>query len=81
MEEKKKRQKFNKEFVNSAVKLVETGKSVAQVARELGLPEWRVQGWVRKSKNKAKMPANGQDAVLQELKALRKENARLSQRS
>ncbi len=41
MAQKKKYTRFNKEFRDSAVKLVEGGRSAAQVARELALPEWQ----------------------------------------
>jgi len=73
--EEKKRQKFNQEFIDSAVKLVESsGKSAAEVAREMGLPEWRVRTWVRKARNKALN--GGQENLLQEIKRLKKELAR-----
>ena len=36
MSKKRSYQKFNKEFIESAVRLVETGKSAAQVALEAG---------------------------------------------
>ncbi len=74
---KKNYQKFDRDFIESAVKLVETGKSAAQVARELGLPEWRVQNWVRDSRKKvAKGSGNGFDAIVEENKRLRRELAR-----
>ena len=74
---KKNYQKFDGDFIASAVKLVETGKSAAQVGRELGLPEWRVQNWVRDSKKKAaKGSGSGFDAIVEENKRLRRELAR-----
>ena len=77
MEQKKKRKKFNQEFKDSAIRLVEGGKSAAQVARELGLPEYQVQNWVRDSRKKK---AGGSDAALiEENKRLKKENARLQE--
>jgi len=77
--EEKKRQKFNQEFIDSTVRLVESsGKSAAEVAREMGLPEWRVRTWVRKAKNKV-LSGNGQESLLQEVKRLKKENARLQE--
>ena len=81
MEHKKKaKTKFNKEFKESAVRLVEGGKSAAQVARELGLPDWRVQTWVRDSKKK-KDTSSGDVDLLQENKRLKKELARLQEES
>lgn len=78
MEQKNKKKRFNKEFKESAVKLVESGKSAAQVARELGLEDWQVQNWVRESK-KRKNATVGDVNLLEELKRLKKENARLQE--
>lgn len=77
MEQKKKRKKFNQEFKDSAVRLVEGGKSASQVARELGLPEWQVQNWVRDARKKK--TTGGDAALLEENKRLKKENARLQE--
>ena len=77
MEQKKKRKKFNQEFKDSAVRLVESGKSASQVARELGLPEWQVQNWVREARKKK--TTGGDAALLEEVKRLKKENARLQE--
>jgi transposase len=72
---KKEYQKLDREFIESAVKLVESGKSAAQVARELGLQPWRVQNWVRDSKKKT-TKGTGFDAIVEENKRLRRELAR-----
>jgi len=74
MEQKNKRKKFNQEFRHSAIQLVEGGKSAAQVARELGLPEWQVQTWVRDSKKKKKNPSD--QTLLEENKQLKKQLAK-----
>lgn len=75
MELDKKKKRYNKEFKDSAVKLVQTGKkSAAQVARELGLPEWQVQNWVREFK-KRESATGGDGNLLEENKRLRKELA------
>ncbi len=76
MEQKKKKKRFNQEFKDSAVRLVEGGKSASQVARELDLPDWQVQTWVRESK-KRKCATVGDVNLLEVLKRLKKENARL----
>lgn len=78
MSKKRNYQKFNREFIESAIKLVEAGKSAAQVARELGLPEHSVQNWVRSSKEKAAKSNNVEDIIV-ENKRLKKENARLQE--
>lgn len=77
--EKKAPKKFDQDFIDNTVKLVETsGKSAAEVAREMGLPEWRVRTWVRKAKEKG-VVGGSQEDLLQELKQLRRENARLQE--
>lgn len=78
MKAKKNYQRFNKEFMESAVKLVEAGRSAAQVARELDIPTHRVQGWVRASKAKTNQ-SSGMESVIEENKRLKKENARLQE--
>lgn len=78
MELKNKKKRFNKEFKDSAIQLVENGKSAAQVARELGLPEWQVQTWVRDAR-KRRSATVGDVNLLEENKRLRKENARLQE--
>lgn len=75
MSKKRNYQKFNKEFNESAVKLVNNGKSAAQVARELGIPAHSVQNWVRSSKEKA-AKANNVDDIIAENKRLKRELAK-----
>lgn len=76
--EQKKKKRFSKEFKDSAVKLVEGGKSAAQVARELDLPAWQVQNWVRAARKKAEATVDGVN-LLEENKKLKRENARLQE--
>ena len=78
MELKNKKKRFNKEFKESAVQLVNNGKSAAQVARELGLPEWQVQTWVRDARRK-KGTTVGDVNLQEENKRLKKELARLQE--
>ena len=78
----KKRRKFTDEYKAEVVALVESGQSVAGVARDLGLTESAVTRWVQKSRD-AKRPAVAASAgplsssEREELAKLRKENARL----
>lgn len=71
--------KFDEDFKQGAVRLVlETGKPIAQVARELGVNDGTLGNWVAK----ARQDATGQDAPLSEseraeLDRLRKENTEL----
>lgn len=76
--EQNKKKKFNQEFKDSAVRLVEGGKSAAQVARELGLPAWQVQTWVRNSRKRSSATVNGVN-LLEENKRLKKDLARLQE--
>ncbi|HMO22533.1 MAG TPA: transposase [Candidatus Melainabacteria bacterium] len=76
--EQNKKKKFNQEFKDSAVRLVEGGKSAAQVARELGLPAWQVQTWVRNSRKHSTATVNGVN-LLEENKRLKKDLARLQE--
>lgn len=78
MQQKKKKKRFNQEFKDSAVRLVEGGKSASQVARELDLPDWQVQTWVRDAKKKRNATI-GDVNLLDEVKRLKKENARLQE--
>ena len=73
-----KRRKFDAEFREGAVRLVrETGKPIAQIARDLGVNEGTLGNWVVKDKA-AREGVEGlsrDDAA--ELKRLRAENAEL----
>lgn len=72
-------QKFDEDFKQGAVRIVEeTGKPIAQVARELGVNEGTLGNWVLK----ARRARDGGDAPLSEseraeLVRLRRENTEL----
>ena len=72
------RRKFDREFREGAVRIVrETGKPIAQVARELGINEGTLANWVARDR------ARGGDGQLSEderaeLARLRRENAELA---
>ncbi len=74
------RRKFDQDFREGAVRLVrETGKPIAQVARDLGINEGTLGNWVSADKRRR---GEG-DGVLgeterQELVRLRRENAELA---
>ena len=76
------RRKFDKDFREGAVRLVrETGKPVAQVARDLGVNEGTLGNWVNADRRRR----DGGDGQLSEderaeLVRLRKENAELQMR-
>jgi transposase len=74
-----KRRKYDSEFRDGAVRIVmESGKPVAQVARDLGIHAGTLGNWV----GKAREETGGPDAPLSEperveLRRLRSENAEL----
>src|ERR1700674_4913213 len=71
---------YTKEFQQNAVRLALNGeKSKAAVARELGVPEWKLRDWVRaamkiSTKNGSKSAFGEKITLQQELKKLRMEN-------
>ena len=76
------RRKFDQDFREGAVRLVrETGKPIAQVARDLGVNEGTLGNWVNADRRRRE----GGDGQLSEderaeLARLRKENAELQMR-
>jgi len=72
---------YTAEFRETAIKLALAGdKPTADVARELGLPEWKLYGWVQswKKKNKKAEHQSGKSAE-EELRKLQKRNRELEQ--
>ncbi|HEY9776328.1 MAG TPA: transposase [Planktothrix sp.] len=69
---------YNQEFRETAIKLALAGdKSIAEVARELDLPEWKLYGWVQSWRKKnEKGSGKGSD---EELRKLQKRNKELEQ--
>jgi transposase len=74
------RRRFDQEFREGAVRIVrETGKPIAQVARELGINEGTLGNWVGRDRH----ASDGGDGRLEEseraeLVRLRRENAELA---
>ena len=72
------RKKYDREFREGAVRIVEeTGKPIAQIARDLGVNEGTLGSWV----NRARAERDGSSSLskddIEELKRLRAENAEL----
>lgn len=77
----RKYQKYDKDFKVEAAKLVtQHGYSYAEAARQLGLEDWAVRGWVqalRRSGDLSPAPEAETPAVAEDLRALRAEVAKL----
>src|SRR5919202_4288839 len=75
------RRKFDEDFKQGAVRIVrETGKPIAQVARDLGINEGTLGNWCakdRRVRGEASTGALGEDERA-ELERLRRENAQLA---
>ncbi len=73
-----KRNKYDEEFRAGAVRIVaETGKPVAQVARDLGVNEGTLGNWVAKDREAREGTQGLSTGDIAELKRLRAENAEL----
>ena len=73
-----KRKKFDKEFREGAVRIVaESGKPIAQVARDLGVNEGTLGNWVARDKRAREGTEGLSVDGVEELKRLRVENAEL----
>jgi transposase len=76
------RRKFDRDFREGAVRLVrETGKPIAQVARDLGIHDGTLGNWVSQDRRR-RGAGNGElgEGERAELARLRKENAELRMR-
>ena len=73
-----KRKKYDREFREGAVRIVnETGKPVAQVARDLGMNEGTLGNWVARDREAREGTDGLSRGDVEELKRLRAENAEL----
>src|SRR4051795_2177254 len=72
------RKKYDREFREGAVRIVEeTGKPIAQVARDLGVNEGTLGNWVAKAREAREGTEGLSAGDIEELKRLRAENAEL----
>ena len=76
------KRRYTAEFKGQAVGLVGMGKPVKEVARDLGISDGVLYGWVRKGSQAVQLGSAGQRAegepsVAEELRRLRRENANL----
>jgi transposase len=72
------RKKYDREFRDGAVRIVEeTGKSIAQIARDLGVNAGTLGNWVAAAREEADGMRGLSKDDREELKRLRAENAEL----
>src|SRR6266536_881422 len=76
------RRRFEQDFRDGAVRLVrETGKPIAQVARELGIHDGTLANWVNMDRRRREGAGSGlSEDERAELARLRRENAELRMR-
>jgi transposase-like protein len=70
--------RYDSEFKQNAVALVKSGRSINEVARDLGVSDWSLRHWIRLEKEgqQLKEPATiaGETPEQRELRQLRQEN-------
>ena len=73
------RRRFDQDFRDGAVRIVrDTGKSIAEVARDLGINEGTLGNWVNRDKSRRGESDELSESERQELQRLRKEVVELS---
>lgn len=78
IEMSQKRKKYDREFREGAVRIVEeTGKPIAQVARDLGVVEGTLGNWVKQAREAREGRVGMSKDDFEELKRLRAEVAEL----
>jgi len=72
---------YTEEFKQECVTLALKSESISQTAKDLGIPEGTLYGWVKSITQNANLPLTKKKQLdlHEELKQLRKENARLKE--
>jgi transposase-like protein len=69
--------RYDREFKNNAVALVQSGRTVTEVARDLGVTKWSLGRWVEQAKSAQGLTESktlsGETAEQRELRRLRQE--------
>jgi transposase len=74
-----KRRRFDQDFKDGAVRIVrDTGRSIAEVARDLGINEGTLGNWVNKDRSRRGESDELSESERQELQRLRQEVVELS---
>ena len=69
---------YTKEFRDEAVRMATTsGKSIAQVARDLGISFNALRGWIRQAESRPGLSGPGHEPPDQRIRQLERENALL----
>jgi transposase len=70
--------RYDREFKENAVALVESGRSVTEVSRDLGVSYWSLSRWVKDAQNgqglKEPKTLSSETAEQREIRRLRQEN-------
>ena len=73
--------RYDREFKESAVALVQSGKALKQVARDLGVSDWSLRHWVKAARGSASLKEpktlSSETAEQRELRRLRQQVAYL----
>jgi transposase len=73
------RRRFDQDFKDGAVRIVrDTGRPIAEVARDLGINEGTLGNWVNRDKSRRGESSELSESERQELQRLRKEVVELS---
>ena len=77
----RKNREYADDFKNESISLAIRSSSISGTAKELGIPEATLHGWVRNNTIPKKLATQSENVVdlHDELKKLRKENARLKE--
>ena len=69
--------RYDREFKNNAVALVQSGRTITEVARDLGVTKWSLGHWVKQAKSgqalREPKTVSGESADQRELRRLRQE--------
>jgi transposase-like protein len=70
--------RYDREFKENAVALVESGRDIKEVARDLGISHWSLKNWCQRSKAGQKQTQvgtlEGESSLQREMRRLRQEN-------